>query len=204
MERIKKASSNLKPDFIGSWIIEPASLCYDLIDYFESNIQKQKKGYTRDGLNINKKDSMDISIKPKEILLPGNQIFKEYFNELFLCQKDYMEQWPFLKTISLKYEIGSFNLQRYEPGQHFKRIHTERTGIGTLHRIFAFMTYLNDVKEGGSTYFNNYDLEIKPKQGLTLIWPAEWTHSHRGNILISGEKYIITGWLNFPSTSNEN
>ena len=143
-------------------------------------------------------------IRPKEILLPGNEIFKEYFNELFLCQKDYLEQWPFIKTISNTFEIGSFNLQRYTPGQHFKRIHTERSGHGTLHRIFAFMTYLNDVDQGGSTYFNHYDLEIHPKQGLTLIWPAEWTHSHKGNILINGKKYIITGWLNFPNKSKNN
>ena len=40
---------------------------------------------------------------------------------------------------------------------------------------------------------------IEPRKGLTLIWPAEWTHSHRGNILTSGVKYIITGWLIFPN-----
>lgn len=50
------------------------------------------------------------------------------------------------------------------------------------------MTYLNDVKEGGSTYFSHYDLEIEPRKGLTLIWPAEWTHAHRGNILKAGKK----------------
>ena len=40
-----------------------------------------------------------------------------------------------------------------------------------------------------------YGLEIKPKKGLTLIWPAEWTHAHKGNILHSGSKYIVTGWM---------
>ena len=93
--------------------------------------------------------------------------------------------------------MDSFNLQRYKPGQHFKKIHSERLSIDDLHRIFAFMTYLNDVEEGGSTYFSHYDLEIQPRKGLTLIWPAEWTHAHRGNILRKGSKYIITGWINF-------
>ena len=87
---------------------------------------------------------------------------------------------------------------RYQPGQHFKKIHTERFSLASLHRVFVFMTYLNDVDEGGSTYFNNYDLEIKPKKGLTLIWPAEWTHAHTGEVLKSGTKYIVTGWLHFP------
>ena len=199
MERVSKANPNLNPDFIGSWIIKPSSLCNELIDYFESKKDKQKKGVSFSGLNTQIKDCVDISIKPKEILLPGNEIFKEYFNELFLCQRDYIKQWPFIKTISQKFEIGSFNLQRYLPGQHFKKIHTERSGLDSLQRIFAFMTYLNDVQEGGSTYFMHYDLDIQPRKGLTLIWPAEWTHAHKGNILKKGSKYIITGWLNFAS-----
>tara|TARA_Y100001968_G_scaffold326981_1_gene371099 strand:- start:990 stop:1589 length:600 start_codon:yes stop_codon:yes gene_type:complete len=199
MERVGKANPTFYPDFIGSWIIKPYSLCDELIDYFEEKKEKQRQGETFTGLDTETKDSMDISIKPKEILLPGNEIFKEYFDELFLCHRDYIEQWPFINTISHQFEIGSFNLQRYLPGQHFKKIHTERTGIGSLHRVFAFMTYLNDVQEGGSTYFTHYGLEIKPRKGLTLLWPAEWTHAHKGNILKKGSKYIITGWLNFAN-----
>ena len=60
------------------------------------------------------------------------------------------------------------------------------------------MTYLNNVEDGGSTYFSHYDLDIKPQKGLTIIWPAEWTHAHKGNVINTGSKYIITGWLTFP------
>ena len=199
MERVRTPNPNLNPNFISSWIIKPSLLCDDLIDYFELNQAKQKKGVTGIGLNIDKKDSLDIVIRPREIILPGNEIFKKYFEKLFECHSDYISQWPFLKTISKRYTIGSFNLQRYYPGQHFKKIHTERSAPGTFHRVFAFMTYLNDVQEGGSTYFSHYDLEIQPRKGLTLIWPAEWTHAHRGNILRKGSKYIITGWINFAN-----
>ncbi len=197
MERVNKHNSKLNPNFINSWIIEPLSLCDDLIEYFELNTANQKKGVTGGGLNTDIKDSIDIVIRPEKIILPENEIFQTYFEKLFECHSDYISQWPFIKTISQKYEIGSFNLQKYTSGQHFKKIHTERSSIGTLHRVFAFMTYLNDVQEGGSTYFSHYDLEIQPRKGLTLIWPAEWTHAHRGNILRAGSKYIITGWINF-------
>ncbi len=54
--------------------------------------------------------------------------------------------------------------------------------LHNLHRLFAFMTYLNDDFEGGHTFFSHYDLSIKPERGKTLIWPAEWTHAHRGEI----------------------
>tara|TARA_Y100001968_G_scaffold83660_1_gene74759 strand:+ start:2743 stop:3342 length:600 start_codon:yes stop_codon:yes gene_type:complete len=197
MERFNAPKSNLNPNFIGFWTIKSFSLCDNLVDYFEANLGKQKRGVSSGGVNTKVKDTIDIKIKPKEIILPGNEIFKEYFELLFKCHSDYISQWPFLTDITNKYEIGSFNLQRYKPGQHFKKIHTERSGIDSLHRVFAFMTYLNDVEEGGETYFSHYDLAIKPQKGLTLIWPAEWTHAHRGNVLKAGVKYIITGWINF-------
>jgi len=196
-ECIKK--NNLNPNFIGSWLIEPYSLCENIIEYYELNQIRHKQGRVGGGINLEKKDSIDLTIKPKELDLPGNQVLKEYFVKLFECHKDYVSQWPFLESIAKKLEIGPFNIQRYTTGQHFRKIHTERSSLDNLHRVFAFMTYLNDVKEGGSTYFSHYDLEVQPKQGLTLIWPAEWTHAHRGNILKSGTKYIITGWMNFSS-----
>ena len=106
-------------------------------------------------------------------------------------------QWPFLAEIAQNLEMGSFNLGRYQRGQHFQKMHTERAGLGSLHRVLAWMTYLNDVDEGGETYFSHYGLNIKPRKGLTMIWPAEWTHAHKGNVLLGESKYMITGWLTF-------
>ena len=68
-----------------------------------------------------------------------------------------------------------------------------------MHRIFAWMTYLNDVQsQNGNTNFTHYDIKISPEKGKTLIWPAEWTHAHHGEILKTETKYIITGWMCFP------
>ena len=58
------------------------------------------------------------------------------------------------------------------------------------------MTYLNDQDDGGETEFLYYDISVKPKKGLTLIWPAEWSHTHRGNV-VNTDKYIVTGWIDF-------
>jgi hypothetical protein len=59
------------------------------------------------------------------------------------------------------------------------------------------MTYLNDVEDGGGTEFLNQKLVVHAKKGKTLIWPADWTHTHRGVVSPTQEKYIITGWLNY-------
>ena len=189
--------SDLTPNFIGSWVIEPLSLCDDLIGYFETHRGNNKQGVTSSGLNLDAKNRIDISVSPKEINLPGNEVFNEYFHSLFDCHKDYIVQWPFLEEFGKNLEIGRFNLGRYQSGQHFQVTHTERNGLDTLHRVLAWMTYLNDVNEGGSTYFSHYGLEVQPRRGLTLIWPAEWTHAHKAHVLKEGSKYIITGWMHF-------
>ena len=59
------------------------------------------------------------------------------------------------------------------------------------------MTYLNDVTDKGYTEFWHQDLRFEPKKGLTLIWPADWTYTHRGVPSTTQEKYIITGWLSY-------
>ena len=199
MEKITLKGGNLAPHFIGAWIMQPLSICEELIAYFESNQKKQKEGSTAAGVSLEVKDSIDIALSPKEIKLPGNKVFEEYFENLFSCYQDYVEQWPFLKIFAENLQIGDFNLQRYQSGQHFRGVHTERSGLSTLHRVFAWMTYLNDVdvEHGGSTCFTHYDLEVQPKKGLTLLWPAEWTHAHQGNLLKTKSKYIITGWIHF-------
>ena len=192
---------NLSPNFIGSWTIKPDSLCDDLIDYFEVHKEKQIKGSTSSAIvRPEIKDRTDISIAPNEINKNENIIFQSYFENIFNFYKDYNAQWPFLKQIiGDTLIIGRFNMGRYDSGQHFQKVHCERSSIDTLHRMFAFMTYLNNVEEGGSTYFNHYDLEVQPRKGLTLIWPAEWTHVHKGNVVIKGTKYILTGHLIFKA-----
>ena len=61
----------------------------------------------------------------------------------------------------------------------------------------ASLLYAN-VDDGGQTNFSHYGIKIKPETGKTLIWPAEWTHAHTGEVLKSGTKYIVTGWIHFP------
>jgi len=55
--------------------------------------------------------------------------------------------------------------------------------------------YLNDVEEGGETEFHYQDMKVKPKKGSLIIFPAGFTHTHKGNIPLSDEKYVVTSWL---------
>ena len=186
-------------NFIGAWNLENNNLCNEIIDFFEKNKNLQKKGGTSDASNNKKvKSTTDITIRPIDLKDKNFHVFNNYMKELHNCYLDYQKQWPFLKSMLNDIQIPPFNIQKYNPGDHFSTVHSERTSLNTLHRLFAFMTYLNDVEDGGETHFTHYKFKIKPEIGKTLIWPAEWTHAHTGEILKSGTKYIITGWMNFP------
>jgi hypothetical protein len=63
-------------------------------------------------------------------------------------------------------------------------------------RAAVFAIYLNDVEEGGETEFLHFSKRVKPKAGRIVIWPASFPYVHRGNPPLSGEKYLLTSWLN--------
>jgi len=187
-----------KPEsFIGLWNLENKNLCKQIINFFEENKDLQVIGSTSSGVDYSVKKTLDITIDPKSLKEKKYEIFNNYFKNLNECFKDYKKQYPFLLDIAKKVHIGHFNIQKYLKGDHFSKVHSERTNLSTIHRIFAWMTYLNDVEDGGTTDFEYYDLKIKPEEGKTIIWPSEWTHAHKGSKLNSGSKYIITGWMHF-------
>ena len=189
-----------KINFIGSWQLSNNILFEKIIDFFEKNKNLHNQGSIDKGVNLSEKKTTDLTIDPIDLRDKNYLIFNDYFNELFNCYNDYKEQWPFLDANIQTLDIPSFNIQRYLPGDHFSKIHTERSSTSTSHRVFAWMTYLNDLDKnsGGSTKFEHFDISFQPKKGKTLIWPAEWTHAHSGDIIKSGVKYIITGWMCFP------
>ena len=190
-------TNNKNPNFIGAYNIENDSLCEKIVGFFEENKDLQSQGAVGDGVDEKIKKSTDITIYPNNLKEEKFFLFKDYLNSLNKCYQDYRETYPFLKKFITKVDLGYFNIQKYLPGGHFAELHSERTSLQNLHRLFAWMTYLNDVDDGGTTDFDYFDIKVKPEKGKTLIWPAEWTHAHTGSILKSGKKYIITGWMHF-------
>ena len=202
MERIDLIENKLdkknETHFIGSWNIKNDNLCKEMIRFFDENKKLQKDGVITSGKYAASKKTTDITVNPNELKNDRYKCFNKYIDELYKCFIDYKLQWPFLKNMVKDVDIGSFNIQKYSKGDHFSQVHTERADLRTSNRLFAWMTYLDNVENGGTTNFLHYGIKIKPEIGKTLIWPAEWTHAHSGEILKSGEKHIITGWMNFP------
>ncbi|MEC4728282.1 2OG-Fe(II) oxygenase [Shewanella sp. D64] len=100
------------------------------------------------------------------------------------------------------YRSGTINVQKYPQSLggylHWHSEQFPQAGHNeALHRVVLYMFYLNDVEEGGETEFFYQDRKLKPKKGTMVIAPAGFTHSHRGNTPLSGDKYIATSWVMF-------
>ncbi|KZR69985.1 2OG-Fe(II) oxygenase [Prochlorococcus sp. MIT 1303] len=194
IKRFEIKKVNAKPLFIGAWTTEPISICDEIISFFDENTAKQTKGLTGDYLDKSVSTKRELSISSEKIAFSSHEMFKAYSNFLHCCYKDYLDQWPFLQALEQTAEANTFNIKRYNEGECFESMDAERD-LKNLHRFFTFVTFLNDVERGGSIHFNHYDLDIQPQKGLTLIWPAGYTHAHSGNIVGRGIEYMITGWV---------
>ena len=59
------------------------------------------------------------------------------------------------------------------------------------------LIYLNDIEDGGETEFLYQGVRVPPVKGRLIVWPAGFTHVHRGNPPLKETKYAITGWINY-------
>jgi hypothetical protein len=119
-----------------------------------------------------------------------------FFKGLQTCFNEYTEKYSILynHTIDAQY----FKLQKTRPGEGYHIWHGEK-GDNNTSRVLVFMLYLNslDYECAGETEFLYQQKRIKPVENTMLIWPAAFTHAHRGNVVHgTNNKYIVTGWFN--------
>ena len=208
-------------DFIGVFDMDIHQIEIDkFIDYFNRcetlNVNTPRFQYSTENDTPNGKYSAHIqdklnSIGPDKASFPdktnigptsyrfmietSGQLGDIWNNIISNCYEKYSEKYFNLRTFET--QAYNANIQRTLPGQgyhvwHCENEHMYRTSNS---RVLAVMMYLNDVEEGGETEFLFQHKRFKPKKGRVLLWPSGFTHTHRGNSPLAGEKYIITGWL---------
>lgn len=186
-------------NFILETYIKDITICDKLIHFFdESRFSKLRKGPGVTYRSFDKK-STDLTIHPGERHLAP--IVGEYIGQLYNCGQEYIEKYPWCNKYAPWGLTEGVNIQHYKPNEGFLHYHAERTNdeVPYSTRHLVWMTYLNDVEDGGGTEFYHQNLIVKPRKGKTLIWPADWTHTHRGITSPTQEKYVITGWFNYQT-----
>ena len=177
-------------DFIGVYENAfPKDLCNQIIDLMNST-ELHKRPPT-EGTSLHKKDLINnLKFINKEL---------SSLVETFLLQNIlplYSKQYPMFDEIG-PYYIPIFKFQKTLPAGGYHVWHCENNSWENRHRVGVYTIYLNDLEEGGETEFLYQSIRIKPSQGTVCIFPAGYTHIHRGNPPLSGEKYILTGWVDY-------
>jgi len=117
------------------------------------------------------------------------EVIKQYCDDCGV--KEY--QWP----DEVRFE--DFRMKKYDAGYGQFSPHVDVNNLHDNRRFLVFFLYLNDVEEGGETSFTDYGVKVKAKRGRVLIFPPTWTYPHAGEMPISGDKYIIGGYLHYNS-----
>lgn len=173
-------------------------LCKKLIEIFET-CNKRDLCWDRKRSQLVSKTLCDDTLI-FEAFIPSTMLTPDIMGEfqkvlLRECYTSYMNKYAIIEPIRV-FNFG-FKIQKTEPGQGFHDWHFEASQRTTNDRLVVWTAYLNDTFEAGETEFLYQHYRYKPQTGDIVIFPASFTHTHRGNPPINGTKYIATGWLNF-------
>jgi hypothetical protein len=175
-------------------------ICSQFIAKFEASDQKQPGVlYGPDGSSSDSfKKSTDISFHPGYLTSPiwGEPLTK-LVEILTTGKRDYYYRYQTAMEKLDAFDISPvFNMQKYNPGEGFFGWHCERASIKYMNRVLVWMIYLNDVTDRGETEFLYQHHFEEAEAGKLIIWPSDWTYTHRGVPSTTQTKYILTGWFN--------
>lgn len=107
--------------------------------------------------------------------------------------------WKYADWYGQKFDAPFSNMEylqllHYSTEEGFYRPHAD-SGPG-MQRIFSAVLYLNDVSEGGETYFNKFDISVSPKAGRLVIFPANFMYTHEARTPKSNDKFALVTWFN--------
>ena len=178
-------------DFIGIYDFGREIDCDKIIDFFEHEYDELKsrtgglKYFNRNRQKICATETLSFG---EDVRI--NELVYTYVNQGI---DRYCEDYTFLKANKSWRLSPSYNIQRYDGIEEgYFTLHNEASG-SYPYRILAWMVYLNDATSGTSFPYQN--ITVTPRIGRTVIWPAAWTHPHKGVTPNEGIKYIATGWF---------
>jgi len=184
-------------DFIGIYEdVISKERCQEIIDKMEFHMLTNPSE-----IQNGKEQFLNGDVGRKDYQIFANKIFggvcQDINKTLDICVQAYADEFFVLKNIS-KIKSDEIKLQMTPPKGGYHVWHCEVDSKCFSDRVLAWTMYLNDIPSGeGETEFLWQGLRVQPKTGTVCIFPAAFTHTHRGNPVYSCDKYIATGWYNF-------
>lgn len=188
--------------FIGKYEnVYSDGFCKHLIDEYEKLINTGagwNRQDTEKAFRHHKDDfSLSLNMRPHllEPFLEKNCV-NYFFDGLQTCYLNYADKYSTLNEFQIR--TSDMKMQRTSPGGGYHVWHSEQGPGEHSSRVLTFILYLNTLQpeEAGETEFLYQQLRVQPVENTLCIWPAAYTHVHRGNPVYGNNyKYIITGWF---------
>lgn len=188
--------------FIGIYNdVYPQGYCQHLISEFD-RLESAGAGANRlqsEGAKRHIKNDYQIGMSLKghdAIPFAGKNLVDVFFDGLQRCYEDYVNQFSTLEEGKIRATV--MKMQRTGPGGGYHVWHGEQNNGEQANRVLVYMLYLNTLEphEAGETEFLYQKERYNPTENQMLLWPAAYTHTHRGNAVFGNRsKYIVTGWF---------
>ena len=140
-------------NFIGAWTHNDVSICDELIEFHKNSLVKGP-GKLGGRIDKNLKDSIDCVLDDPLLLFCYEM---QYLQPIV---DKYKEKYPYCDDVA-EWKTQTYpNIQYYAPGGGYYKWHMERSNgkAPYCHRHLVYMTYLNDVNDGGETEFYHQQL----------------------------------------------
>ena len=148
--------------------------CDELIKYFWESEDKHDDGkveHFKDGEYKGKLVNKDHKNCTQFMFEPGHKyanLMTEVIQNAYL---NYRYQLPVLPASDLA--ILDYTIRCYPKGEGIFKTHVDQSEGGTISRLFACIIYLNDVEEGGETFFPDWNIGCRCERGKISV---SYTH----------------------------
>ena len=175
----------------------PLELCSNFAKWFDS-ISKQ--GMTMSALQeltmtaMHRNDeSVALPQQLPEHCFPRDMV-EPFWHCLQHCMNVYFTEYDIERALT----SYSFKAHRVQPKGGYHDWHHEHD-FHQPYRVLAWMAIIEAPVEGAETEFLWQTLRIPPEGGQVTIWPAGFTHKHRGLPPLRGHKTYLTGWFDMAN-----
>lgn len=160
--------------------------CDELVRLSKDKMKRSKIGTTREENELRTSSSMFLEESENEIIARVEKRVSSIMN------------------IPVEHGEG-LQILRYTPGQEYKAHHdffSSTSKVASNNRISTLVMYLNDVEQGGETFFPQLNLSVTPKKGMAVYFEYFYNDQnlndltlHGGAPVITGEKWVATQWM---------
>ena len=148
---------------------------------------------------------IDFYHKNKDkIVTKNNYIFcymqpnKSLTKKLNKISSLYIEKYPEANITVDKWYLEELRIKHFKPKNSFDNWHSEHQ-VSTPLRMLALQIYLSSHRCG--TKFYRYET-IKSEKGRLAIWPAYFTHTHKGQVCPDNlNRFILSGYYRLRNES---